>query len=188
MACSLTTGRQLPCKESVGGLSKVYFADYGTLGTATIAAGNISALSGTPSFFEYDLKGATSSLTTNIISSRDTGTTVYESTLELTFTHLDVATQEEIKGHVDEVNRELDETENNVAVLRQQIKVLSDILSPDNLAAEHKRKGQVQEQIKKLQEEVTTLQHMHNGRHPFIDELSSSHHTSHLPVQKTKSI
>jgi len=85
------------------------------------------------------------------------------------------ATQEEIKGHVDEVNRELDETENNVAVLRQQIKVLSDILSPDNLAAEHKRKGQVQEQIKKLQEEVTTLQHMHNGRHPFIDELASSH-------------
>ncbi len=98
------------------------------------------------------------------------------------------ATQEEIKGHVDEVNRELDETENNVAVLRQQIKVLSDILSPDNLASEHKRKGQVQEQIKKLQEEVTTLQHMHNGRHPFIDELSNSHHSPHLPHQKTKSI
>ena len=53
------------------------------------------------------------------------------------------ATQEEIKNHVDEVNRELDEAENNVAVLRQQIKVLSDILSPDNLADEHKRKGQV---------------------------------------------
>lgn len=85
------------------------------------------------------------------------------------------ATQEEIKGHVDEVNRELDETENNVAVLRQQIKVLSDILSPDNLAAEHKRKGQVQEQIKSLQKDVITLQHMHNGRHPFIDELTSSH-------------
>ena len=32
------------------------------------------------------------------------------------------ATQEEIKNHVDEVNRELDEAENNVAVLRQQIK------------------------------------------------------------------
>ena len=93
------------------------------------------------------------------------------------------ATQEEIKGHVDEVNRELDEAENNVAVLRQQITVLSNILSPDNLAAEHKRKGQVQEQIKKLQEEVANLQHMHNGRHPFIDELSSSHHAPH---QKTK--
>jgi len=97
MACALTTGRQLPCKQSVGGLNKVYFADFGTLGTATIASGNISALSGTPSFFEFDLKGANSSLTTNIVSSRDTGTTVYETTLELTFTHLDAATQEEIK-------------------------------------------------------------------------------------------
>ena len=95
------------------------------------------------------------------------------------------STQEEIKNHVDEVNRELDEAENKVAVLRQQIKVLSDILSPDNLAAEHKRKGQVHEQIKKLQEEVANLQHMHNGRHPFIDELSSSHHVPHRP-QKTK--
>lgn len=97
MACALTTGRKLPCKQSVGGLRTVSFATFGTLGSATISAGNISALSGTPTFYEYSLKGATSSLTTNIISSRDTGTTVYESTLELTFTHLDVATQEEIK-------------------------------------------------------------------------------------------
>lgn len=97
MACALTTGRQLPCKQSVGGIRTAYFAAFGTLGTATISAGNISALAGTPAFYKYDLKGANSSLTTNIISSRDTGTTVYETTLELTFTHLDVATQEELK-------------------------------------------------------------------------------------------
>jgi chromosome segregation ATPase len=95
------------------------------------------------------------------------------------------ATQEEIKSAVDEVNRELDDAENNVAVLRQQIKVLSDILSPDNLAKENTRRGEVQEQIKSLQKDVLTLQHMHNGRHPFIDELSSSHHSPHLPRQKT---
>ncbi len=97
MACAVTTGRKLPCKQSVGGIKTAYFAAYGTLGTASISAGNISALAGTPDFFQYDLKGANSSLTTNIISSRDTGTTVYETTLELTFTHLDVATQEELK-------------------------------------------------------------------------------------------
>lgn len=96
------------------------------------------------------------------------------------------ATQEEIKSAVDEVSRELDDAENNVAVLRQQIKVLSDILSPDNLAKENTRRGEVQEQIKSLQKDVITLQHMHNGRHPFIDELSSSHHSHHLPRQKTK--
>ena len=94
------------------------------------------------------------------------------------------ATQEEIKSAVDEVSRELDDAENNVAVLRQQIKVLSDILSPDNLAKENTRRGEVQEQIKSLQKDVMTLQHMHNGRHPFIDELSSSHHAPR--PQKTK--
>lgn len=95
------------------------------------------------------------------------------------------ATQEEIKSAVDEVNRQLDDAENNVAVLRQQIKVLSDILSPDNLAKENTRRGEVQEQIKSLQKDVINLQHMHNGRHPFIDELSSSHHSPHLSRQKT---
>ena len=45
--------------------------------------------------------------------------------------------------------------------------------------------GQVHEQIKKLQEEVANLQHMHNGRHPLINELSSSHHIPHHS-QKTK--
>ena len=29
MACTLTTGRAIPCKSSVGGLKTVYFADYG---------------------------------------------------------------------------------------------------------------------------------------------------------------
>ena len=67
------------------------------------------------------------------------------------------ATQQEIKDYVDELNREQDVVENNVAVLRSQISVLSNILSPDNLAKEHKRKGIVHAQIIKLQEEVKTL-------------------------------
>ena len=97
MACALTTGRKLPCKESVGGLSAVFFGDYGTLGNLTTTGGEVTAISGSPTLFQYDLKGATSSLTTNVISSRDTGTTHYETTLEITLTHLDKATAEELK-------------------------------------------------------------------------------------------
>jgi hypothetical protein len=33
MACDLTKGRALPCRESVGGLKAVYFVDFGDLGT-----------------------------------------------------------------------------------------------------------------------------------------------------------
>ena len=96
MACLLTSGRALPCKSSVGGLKAVYFADYGTLGTTTISAGEITAISGTPDFFKFDIKG-NSSLETTINSSRENGTTFYTQTLNLTLPVLDKATQEQIK-------------------------------------------------------------------------------------------
>lgn len=97
MACSLTTGRKVPCKSAVGGIKAVYFADYGTLGNATITAGEITDLDGaTLEFFKFDVKG-NSSLETAINSSRENGTTFYESTLNLTLTFQDKATQEELK-------------------------------------------------------------------------------------------
>lgn len=96
MACALTTGRSLPCKSAVGGLKTVYFADYGTLGTATIASGEITALAGTPTWYQFDIKG-NSSLETTVNSSRENGTTFYTQTLNLTLTYLDKGTQEEIK-------------------------------------------------------------------------------------------
>ena len=96
MACVLTTGRKVPCKSAVGGIKSVYFADFGTLGTATIASGEITAFAGTPTWFEFDVKG-NSSLETTVNSSRENGTTFYETTLNITLTTIDVATQEEIK-------------------------------------------------------------------------------------------
>ena len=96
MACTLTTGRKLPCKSGGGGLKTVYFADYGTLGAATIASGEVTALAGTPALFQFDIKG-NSSLETAINSSRENGTTFYETTLNLTLTFLEKATQEELK-------------------------------------------------------------------------------------------
>tara|TARA_R110000796_G_scaffold52189_1_gene123122 strand:- start:216 stop:743 length:528 start_codon:yes stop_codon:yes gene_type:complete len=96
MACSLTTGRKVPCKSAVGGIKTIYFADYGTLGDATIVAGEITVLAGTPDFFQFDVKGA-SSLETAINSSRENGTTFYESTLTMALTFQDKATQEELK-------------------------------------------------------------------------------------------
>jgi len=96
MACSLTTGRKVPCKSAVGGIKTIYFADFGTLGDAQISAGEITAFTGTPSWFQFDVKG-NSSLETAINSSRENGTTFYESTLNLTLTFQDKTTQEELK-------------------------------------------------------------------------------------------
>ncbi len=96
MACSLTTGRKVPCKSAVGGIQTIYFADYGTLGAPIIVAGEVTDLPGNPTWFQFDVKGA-SSLETAINSSRENGTTFYESTLTMALTFQDKATQEELK-------------------------------------------------------------------------------------------
>ena len=38
MACTLTTGRKLPCKSAFGGIKKVYFADFGEYWRITVDA------------------------------------------------------------------------------------------------------------------------------------------------------
>ena len=98
MACILTTGRKLPCKDAVGGITEVYFADYGTLGTATITAGVVTAFSGigVADLFKYDVKSA-SGLEQTITSSSDNGTTFYEQTITMVLTKLDPLSQVELQ-------------------------------------------------------------------------------------------
>ena len=97
MSCSITNGRSLPCKSAVGGLKSIYFSNYDATNIASLTptAGEIT-FNGSEEFYKYEIKG-NSSLETAINSSRENGTTFYESTLNATFTYLDKATQEEIK-------------------------------------------------------------------------------------------
>jgi transposase-like protein len=78
--------------------------------------------------------------------------------------------QQEQQKYFDELNRKFDSVENTVAVLRSQITVLSSILSPNNLEEQNKWRGFVSERLKKTEAEITALQKMHNGRHPFVDK------------------
>ena len=96
MACTLNTGRAIPCKSSVGGLKTVYFADYGLTVTDNATDAEKVDIGGTPTFYQYDLKG-NSSLETTVNSSRENGTTFFESNLNMTLQLLDSATQEELK-------------------------------------------------------------------------------------------
>jgi len=99
MACAITKGRGVGCKTAFAGIKNIYILDY----SAAIAA--LSDSSGTitlptdnsAEFFKFEVKGGQSSLETVVNSSRENGTTFYESTLNVTFQVLDVATQEEIK-------------------------------------------------------------------------------------------
>lgn len=99
MACAITKGRAVGCKTAFSGINNIYILDYSdaiaalgdSSGTITLPTDNSAE------FFKFEVQGALSSLETAVTSSRDNGTTFYESTLNITFQNLDVATQEELK-------------------------------------------------------------------------------------------
>jgi hypothetical protein len=93
MACDfITTGREEPCKDSVGGLKAVYFVDFGDFDVANVvydADGTTITDIGSADVpaYKYEIRGA-STYTENIQSSRENGTTAFEQVLELTLKKL----------------------------------------------------------------------------------------------------
>lgn len=99
MACTLSLGRKEPCKDVVGGIRAVYFANYDALGAITYDVTDtdvITTFASAPSVFQYEVKG-TSSFTQNIQSNRENGTTAFEQVLELTLHKLTKEDHKELK-------------------------------------------------------------------------------------------
>ena len=96
----MATGRKLPCKDVVGGIKNIWFADYGTLGTLTITNGTLTAITGAgTNFYKYEVKGG-NNLEQTITSSDENGTTFYAQTLTAVLTKIDVLTQVELQKAV----------------------------------------------------------------------------------------
>ena len=96
MACDLTTGRKVPCKDVVGGLVRAWFVDFGLLGTVTESADQITDINGTFTAYQYDLHGA-NSFEQTITSSRENGTTFFEQSISLQFPKLSKEDNAELK-------------------------------------------------------------------------------------------
>ena len=74
--------------------------------------------------------------------------------------------QDSMKIKMTEHGRDLDKNDNSIAVMKNQILILSGILSPNNLAKEHTRRGHIEAEVEMLMEDVSKLYDMHNGKHP----------------------
>jgi len=98
MSCEITKGRALPCKDGIGGIKNVYFANYGTVSASEGADDTIAATEFTGDvFYKYDINNGASSLTQNIQSNKQNGTTAFEQVLELTLPRLSAADNLEVK-------------------------------------------------------------------------------------------
>jgi hypothetical protein len=95
----ITAGRLDPDKNSIGGLRAVYFVNDGDATGVTYDATNTDAIdtvTGTPTAYKYDLKGA-NSFEQTVVSSRENGTTFYEQNIKLTLPKLTQKAHKELK-------------------------------------------------------------------------------------------
>ena len=96
MACELTSGRALDCKDIIGGVRAVYFCQ---LEDATVvhSAGSVSDLDITTDLFKYNVVRGTASFTETVTASAENGTVFYEPSVNVKLHKLSVADQNEIK-------------------------------------------------------------------------------------------
>ena len=90
MACELTAGFTLDCKEGVGGIKAIYLqqlADFQTGVTVDATSGEIDALP-TASIYQFTLPKHTGSFTEEVQSSVENGTIFYTQTVTATFFQL----------------------------------------------------------------------------------------------------
>ena len=82
MACNLSAGRNEVCKDSIGGLSAVYFLNFTTGSFTKNANGEVTAFPSGSTVYAYTLKG-TSAYTETVNTSRENGTTFFSQELVL---------------------------------------------------------------------------------------------------------
>tara|TARA_R100001086_G_scaffold183970_3_gene102706 strand:- start:386 stop:721 length:336 start_codon:yes stop_codon:yes gene_type:complete len=76
--------------------------------------------------------------------------------------------QDIILKKLSEYGHDLDGMSNSIVVLQNQIKVLTGILSPDNLAKINERRGILEAKVTMITDNISKLWGMHNGTHPPV--------------------
>jgi len=101
MACDITRGRLIDCKDSIGGLKAIYIAKSYNNNISAVANVNTTEMTdagfatwsgasgGATTVFKYDLVPNLSSMTVNIQSDNANGTTFFNQTLSITLQKID---------------------------------------------------------------------------------------------------
>jgi hypothetical protein len=89
MACNLTSGILLGCRDNTGGLATLWITDYTNVTSLTQNSGDtITAISGTGTFYEFQLIRTSSQLTETVNASLENGTVFYQGEIVTYFNKL----------------------------------------------------------------------------------------------------
>jgi len=99
MACALTSGRALDCRDSVGGIKRFLITELANKATLTTTSGAISAftLATGKQFWSYEQVRETSNFSEAIQASVENGTLAYETTLTAIFNKGETSTRNQIR-------------------------------------------------------------------------------------------
>ena len=79
MACNLSAGIQLGCRDNTGGLKTVWITDYTNIASITQTTGDtITTISGSGTFYEFQLIRTSSQMTETVNASLENGTVFYQ--------------------------------------------------------------------------------------------------------------
>ena len=98
MACALTQGYTLDCKDSIGGIKSVWFIAAGDVSAVTEVSGVVTAITKASGkvFYKYQLVKNSSSLTENVNANVQNGTVFYAQELSIILNKLQANTRNEI--------------------------------------------------------------------------------------------
>jgi hypothetical protein len=96
MACDITAGRAKPCKDGLGGVSKLYLYNY-LEDPFTVVGGEATAMNVLlTAAYEYDLVGDGQVLDENVVSDRNNGTVLNTQTITAILQGIDATTSAEL--------------------------------------------------------------------------------------------
>lgn len=96
MACDITSGFTLGCRDNTGGIKALYILS-GSVSTITESNEEITDIDGTGVFYQFDLQRGTSDFTETINGSTENQTVFYEATINASFAKLQTATRNQVK-------------------------------------------------------------------------------------------
>lgn len=99
MACALTQGYTLDCRDNAGGVLEVYLANFANVSGVTASNGTITAIAKANGgrFYKYQQIKNTSEAKEDITGNSENGTVFYAQTLEMALTKMQASLRNEVK-------------------------------------------------------------------------------------------